>query len=46
MITRFSQHFSQRLIGLLILLPPAILLAQDDARPLTINAMLSMKSLS
>jgi dipeptidyl aminopeptidase/acylaminoacyl peptidase len=37
---------SQRLIGLLILLAPAILLAQDDARPLTIDDLMSMKSLS
>jgi dipeptidyl aminopeptidase/acylaminoacyl peptidase len=46
MITRFSQLLSQRLIGLLILLAPAILLAQDDARPLTIDDLMSMKSLS
>ena len=46
MIMRFSQHFSLRLTGLLILLVPATLLAQDDARPLTIDDLMSMKSLS
>jgi dipeptidyl aminopeptidase/acylaminoacyl peptidase len=46
MIMRFSQHFSLRLTGLFILLVPATLLAQEDARPLTIDDLMSMKSLS